>query len=497
MAAATDGTKGTGLAFKTLGVDVKDSHGNLRDAKVVMEEAFSALGNVKNETERNALAMKLFGKSAMQLNPIISAGGDELKKLTDEARNNGAVMSNDAVAGLDTLGDTLDNLKTSILGSVGNMLAGLLPDIQKFLDNLMQLPDWIQKNSTLLEVIGVIIGTITALIIAFNIQQALATAGLTLWGAIAAGATTVTTALGAAFAFLTSPIGLIILAIGAVIAIGVLLYRNWDTIKEACIAVWGMITDKINVAIEFVKNLFNRFLEFIGGLLESIKTSFVNGWNAVATFFTETIPKIIKTIIDWFAKLPGNIWDTLVAIITKLAEWEAKVIIWIASNIAKVIKSFIDFFISLPGKVWDAVIAIIDKLGNLKDKMINWVTTEIPTFILKFVGYIAELPKKMLSIGGDIVKGIWEGIKNAADWLWDKIAGFAKWIVDGLKDFLGIKSPSKLLADEVGKFMAQGIGIGFTAEIDNVTGIWSSRSHQDGRIIYLIALVWLRQEVMV
>ncbi len=231
MAGAKDPTKGTGAAFAKLGIDVRDSSGNLRDSKVVMGEAFDALNGVGNETERDALAMQIFGKSAMEMNPLIKAGGAELKRLSDEARNNGAVMSNEAVAGLDTFGDTLDNLKASVLGSVGESLAKVMPQIQELLEKLMELPKWIKDNSTMLTMIGVAIGTVAALIIAFNIQQALLAGGMTLWGAVAGIATGITTGLGAAFVFLTSPIGLVILAIGAIIAIGILLYKNWDKIK--------------------------------------------------------------------------------------------------------------------------------------------------------------------------------------------------------------------------------------------------------------------------
>ena len=146
--------------------------------------------------------------------------------MTEEARKNGAVMSDEAVAGLDAFGDTIDNIKTAILGSFGEKFAEVLPKLQEFIDKLMNLPQWIRENSTLLELLAVAVGTIIALVIAFNVQQALLASGMTLWSAIAAGATTITTALGAAFAFLTSPIGLVILAIGAVIAIGVLLYKK-------------------------------------------------------------------------------------------------------------------------------------------------------------------------------------------------------------------------------------------------------------------------------
>ncbi len=290
MDAAKDGTGAQAEAFKSLGISVLDSNGNLRDSKDVMTEAFNALNSVGNETERDALAMQLFGKSAMEMNPLIKAGGDELNKLAQEARDSGAVMSNEAVAGLDTFGDTIDNIKNGVLGAFGEKFAEVLPYIQEMLDKLQDLPQWIEENSTLLEILGVVIGTITALVIAFNIQQALAASGLTLWSFIAGVATGITTALGAAFTFLTSPIGLVILAIGAVIAIGILLYKNWDTIKAKASELWG----KLKATFSGIKDsVVNKWNEVISGIK--------NVWNNIVSFFKELPGKMLgfgKDIID-------------------------------------------------------------------------------------------------------------------------------------------------------------------------------------------------------
>jgi len=319
MAGATDETKGTGAAFKELGINVRDKvTGHLRDAKVVMGEAFTALGKVGNETERDALSMQLFGKSAMEMNPMIKAGGAELDKLSVEAKKNGAVMSNEAVAGLDKFGDTMDNIKNSVLGSLGEKLGALMPKIQAVIDKLIELPAWIQQNSTLLIIIGVVIGTITALVIAFNIQQALAASGLTLWGAIAGVATGITTGLGVAFAFLTSPIGLIILAIGAVILIGILLYKNWDTIKNKAGELGSYLGTKFNSIKEAIMSPIRTATDFVGNQVDKIK-SFFSGLKinfpkiklphfSLQGSFNLLKGEIPKLGVDWYAK--GGIFNS-------------------------------------------------------------------------------------------------------------------------------------------------------------------------------------------
>jgi len=316
---------GSAAAFDKLGIKVVDSNGNLRDSKVVMQEAFDALGKVGNETERDALAMEIFGKSGMELNPIIKAGGDELNRLSEEAKTSGAVMSNEAVAGLDSFGDTIDNLKSSVMGSFGEKFAELLPTIQGFLDKLKELPNWINQNQTLLIILGVGIATIIALVIAFNIQQLLLNSTTGIWAFVAGNATFATTALGAAFTFLTSPIGLIILAIAAMIAIGILLYKNWDTVKLKAGELWTKIKGVFGKVEEAITGPFAAAKKVVGGIVDGIKGFFdfewklpkikmphfsvtwstAGFWGGVGEFLG--LPGKPSIGVDWYAK--GGIFD--------------------------------------------------------------------------------------------------------------------------------------------------------------------------------------------
>ena len=290
MDAAKGGTGAQSEAFKTLGINVLDGNGHLKNASDVMNETFSALGKVGNETERDALSMKLFGKSAMEMNPMIKAGGDELKKLSEEAKKNGSVMSNEAVAGLDTFGDTIDNLKSAVLGSVGESLAKLMPSIQGILDKIMVFPQFIKENSATLTILAIIIGTITALVIAFNIQQALLASGMTIWGFVAGIGTTITTGLGTAFTFLLSPIALVIIAIVAIIAIFVLAYKNIDGFRNIVDKSWAFIQTKTKEVFEgyimpFIRDqlmpLFQKVFATIGDVVKGAFVLIGWAWNFV------------------------------------------------------------------------------------------------------------------------------------------------------------------------------------------------------------------------
>ena len=97
----------------------------------------------------------------------------------------------------------------------------------------------------------------------------------------------------------------------------------------------------------------------------------------------------------------------------------------------------------------------------------NWVVNKIGEFVRKIPGFFQELPSKVVSVGSDIVRGLWNGISNMASWIKSKITGFGKGVLQNLKDFFGIKSPSRLIADEVGRYISEGMGVGIEENADS------------------------------
>ena len=210
MAAAEKGTGSQAEAFAKLGINVTDANGNLRSAQTVMTEAFGALQGTANETERNALAMAIFGKSAMELNPLISAGADGLKALSDEAGTSGAVMSNEAVAGLDSFGDSMENVRSALVGKFGEAFAQFAPQLTDLSTEVKAIDfapimtgfTWVIDNGKIIT--KVIVG-ITAAFVACKVAVLAATAATEIHNAIlvasalaSGGLTAATTALTAA-----------------------------------------------------------------------------------------------------------------------------------------------------------------------------------------------------------------------------------------------------------------------------------------------------------
>lgn len=139
------------------------------------------------------------------------------------------------------------------------------------------------------------------------------TAALTAWNAICAVGTAVTSALGVAFAFLTSPIGLVCVAIAAVIAIGVLLYKNWDTVKEKAsqlgdwiVGVFNNLKEKASAAIQEFADKFPVAFAFLSSVFESWKQTITNIFSGVKQVFQGVVQFISGVFTgDWSKALDG------------------------------------------------------------------------------------------------------------------------------------------------------------------------------------------------
>lgn len=149
MNAAKKGTGAAAEAFKKLGIQTTNVDGSLRDNEDVFYDVLAALSKVEDQTERDALAMEIFGKSATDLNPIIEDGGQALKDLGKEAKAAGLIMSKDALDGANKFNDALDRMKATAQGTlntVGAELAeALTPVIEKMGEWVAEILEWIRS----------------------------------------------------------------------------------------------------------------------------------------------------------------------------------------------------------------------------------------------------------------------------------------------------------------------------------------------------------------
>lgn len=312
MLSASQGSKNTVAAFDALGVSYKNADGSLRDSDTVWQETISALGKLENETERDAYAMQLMGRSASELNPLIEDNGETYKMVSDTFSKYGLdYIDQDTLDKANQFNDSLDTIKAIGLvtfQSLGTELAGYLaPALSKVVEWVGKLAQWLsQLSPQTLTVIAIIAGVVAAI-----------APVLIVLGKLAMGISSIlnlANMLGVGVGALAGPFGIALAAIAAIIAIGVLLYKNWDTIKAKAaeikanlVAVWNNIKTSITNAVNSIKStvtsVFNAVKSTVTSIWNGIKNAIMTPINAAKTAVQNAI-NAIKRILSGHLSFP-------------------------------------------------------------------------------------------------------------------------------------------------------------------------------------------------
>ena len=305
MKSAQNGSKNQLAAFDALGVSIQNADGSLRDGNDVWNDTIAALGKMENETERDALAMQLMGKSASELNPLIEDGGETYQRVADMfAKYDLEVVDQETLDKANEFNDKIDDIKsmgTLALTTLGAKLADyFLPVMEKIVDVIGRIVSWMSNlNPSVLAVISAIAGVVAVIAPLLLIAGKLAFAISSITGLMAT--------LGVSLAAIAGPVAI---AIAAIIAI-VLAIKNWDKIKEFVINVWESIKAFLVTIWEGLKRLAGIAFEAIKmqilgpiyvlqklfpGIWNSIKNTAVNAWNSLKTAASTTW-NAIKTAI--------------------------------------------------------------------------------------------------------------------------------------------------------------------------------------------------------
>lgn len=304
MSSAADGTGSQAEAFEKLGVSVANADGSLRDADTVWQETIQALGQVENETERDALAMQLMGKSASELNPLIEDGGETYANLAETMEKYDLdFIDQETLDNANKFNDELDTIKALGLvafQSIGSELAGYLaPALEKVVGWVGQFVSWLGKlDPAVLTVIAAITGFVAILAPVLIAVGKMATgigAIIQLVGIV-----------GPAIAGVGATLLPIIAIVAAVIAIGVLLYKNWDTIKAKALELKQKITEAFNSLKQTITNVWNAIKTVAMTVWDAIKNAVMTRVNAMKLAVTTAI-NAIKAIIQGISSVIGSV----------------------------------------------------------------------------------------------------------------------------------------------------------------------------------------------
>lgn len=202
------------------------------------------------------------------------------------------------------------------------------------------------------------------------------------------------------------------------------------------------------------------------------------------------LPQIISTFINFVTANLPQILQQGVQIINSLVNGILNAVPELYANLPQVITAIVNFFASSLPQILEAGVQI---LQNLLTGIINTIpelVSNLPQIINAIVNGIGSLMGSIVTIGGDIVRGIWDGISGAAGWLWEQISGWFSGIVSNIKGFFGIGSPSKLMRDEIGRWIPAGFGEGISRNM----GAAVAAANAMGQAVYSASQDWVNKE---
>ena len=404
-----------------------------------------------SETAGQIITSLVNGITAMlpQLSPVATS---VITTLVNNFSSNIAQITTAAVQIILTLAEALINSLPELLNAAIQIVVALVNGITQALPTLVPaiVNAVILMVNTLLANIPLILQTGIALLMA--LVDAIPTVITALIQALPTIITTIINAL----------IESIPLLIGAAIELLMALVEAIPIITVELIkALPQIVTAIIQGLARLPELLWNILTECVGKFINWGDQSETEGAQSSQSFLTQVI-NVIK-------ELPARVWEWLQNAIARVGEFFGNIINTAGSKASEFVNTVINFVGELPGKIWNGIVGAISSVASWGSQLLSAGIGAAQNLVNGIWNTICELPGKMLNIGGDLVRGLWDGISNVTDWVLDKIRGFGSSILNGIKSFFGIASPSKLFEEQIGKNLALGVGEGFSGSMKDIS----------------------------
>lgn len=280
----------------------------------------------------------------------------------------------------------------------------------------------------------------------------------------------------------------------------------------------GILNNLLTTVTQGVSNIVNAIVSFFSNLPATIwywlcfVISYVALWTAqMIQKGIEAGTQFVTNVINWIQQLPGRIWTWLVDTVTKVQTWASQMVskaqqagsqflqrvstyiqqlpgrIWsfLSNAISKAVtfasqfpakaqqagsrflQKVVSFIQQLPGRVWSFLSQTIQKAISFATQFAQKGMQAAKNFASKIKSGLANLPGQMVTIGKNIIDGIVRGVTNGASALFNAMKNIASKAVNAAKSALGIKSPSRVFAKEVGKYIPEGVSVGIQANTDS------------------------------
>ena len=398
-----------------------------REAEAALSQATAELGAIAEPimTQLKLLAVDLLGS----ITPFVSLIGEGLTGALSGASD----ASSSFAEGISGILNVLLEKATQILPSVLQMLGELVPSVVNTL--LSAAPQLLTVITDLAVQVINMLSTVLPQILAkiVEILPLLINSLISAVPQLLQAATTLLLAIVQAIPTLVSS-----------------LVSSLPTIAQTIISA---LISSIPILLEAAISLLNAIVEAIPVLIQSLTqnlpqiiTTIIDGIVEAVPLLLEAAITLLFAIIDAIPVILKELWSATPQIISAIAEA-------LLDGLPKILKCARDLFDQLLEAAGDLIKKLPSKAGEIISAIAKGLGDGIST---------------IASVGKDIVEGLWNGISDMAGWIGKKIKGFGESVLGGIKDFFGIASPSKLMRDEVGNFIGQGIGVGILDSMPDV-----------------------------
>ena len=445
-------------AFTELGISAEDLE-NL-DKEEIFNRVIAGLQGIDDQEHKSYLASQLLGKGATELGSLLQLSASDVTEMKNRVNDLGGVMSEDMVKAGEAMQDSLTDMKTSLQGVKTNLVMQFLPSVQTVVDGLTTIfsgGDMQEGFNQISEGIATTADTILNTILPNLIAMIppLLENGLPV---IISGIETVLTSLGEQ---LPSLINILFGALSQVL-----------TDLCAWLSEEGNVSELLSGILALVVDLTNKFAELLPILLPAVfqviaeLADFLTKPENIEMLIQSTVFVIMKICEAIIASLP-NLWHIIenlaVNLVAGIVSFSSQVVGFVGQLFGKIKEAVANWITSTASKLLESK----NKLLNKAKEFGNTIKEKVKTLITNVLNFFKELPSKIVSVGRDTIEGLWSGLSDKLQWVKDKIAGMGQSIINSIKGVFGIASPSKV-TKEVGRFLADGLGLGFESEMKSV-----------------------------
>lgn len=419
--------------FEQLGISVTDANGNLRDSNDVFQETIKALGQMENETERDAIAMAIFGKSANELNPLIEDAGATYEKVATIMAEHGLEpVSQEELDKANEFNDAIDTIKLVFLQAVqivGTKIAGyLVPLMEKVVNVAADIASKIAglDGGALAKIMGIAgaLAGLSPVLIAVG-------KGMQIFGGHlkdVAEFVTKIPMLGKAFALLTNPVTLVVAALAALgLAINKVGFDNFVTTAENAITSFaeqlpGIINTIVEKIVELVPVIFNGIVtavQAIVALLPTLIPVIVQGGIALFNGLVQAVAQIIPVLIQAVVTLIQTLVAALPTIIPVLLQGAIDLFMAFVQAIPIIVPQLIS-------AVGQLIVALVQALPGLFSTLLTTVVTLFQGMWKSITGVFAGVGQwfqKKFSEAWEGVKKVFSGVGSFFSGVWKTITG--------------------------------------------------------------------------